>query len=107
MTTFDPGVQPNSRNPASKCSCWRKASPGGGLPGERTPTRGVLGRCASTASGASVRLTARTTASPISRMGTSVGEAGGSLAEHWDRRTLERAQLLRERLRHEDSQPLT
>src|SRR5213593_1529232 len=29
MTTFDPGVQPNSRNPASKCSCWRKASSGG------------------------------------------------------------------------------
>jgi hypothetical protein len=33
--------------------------------------------CASAAGGARVRLTARTTASPISRMGTSVGMAGG------------------------------
>jgi hypothetical protein len=37
--------------------------------------------CASAASGASARLTARATASPIRRMGTSVGMAGGSLAD--------------------------
>src|SRR5437773_5286225 len=44
MTMFDPGIQPNSRSPASKCSCCRKASSGGDLPGERTPTRGTISR---------------------------------------------------------------
>ena len=39
MIMFDPSVQPNSRSPASKCSCWRKASSGGGLPGDRTDAR--------------------------------------------------------------------
>src|SRR5262245_55222883 len=51
MTIFDPGVQPNSRNPASKRSCWRNASSGGGLVGERTPTRGMLRGCATVADG--------------------------------------------------------
>src|SRR6266498_3202462 len=42
-----------------------------------------LGRacCALTARGARTRLTARATASPMSRMGTSWGMAGGSLTE--------------------------
>src|SRR5437660_3744798 len=55
MTRFDPGVQPNSRSPASKCSRWRKASSGGDLPGESTPTRGTLGGCASAKSGTAKR----------------------------------------------------
>jgi hypothetical protein len=41
-------------------------------------------RCASTASGASARLAARAIASPISPMNTSLGMAGGSLAEGHD-----------------------
>ena len=41
----------------------------------------VLVSAALIASGASARLRARTTASPITRMDTSVGMAGGSLAD--------------------------
>ncbi len=37
--------------------------------------------CASPISGASIRLRLRTTASPIRRMGTSVGMVGGSLTD--------------------------
>src|SRR5215470_6198467 len=42
MAILDPGVQPNSRRPASNRSRWLNASPGGGLPGERTPTRATF-----------------------------------------------------------------
>src|SRR5215510_7605617 len=55
MTIVKPGVQPRSRRPASKCSRWRKASSGGGLPGDSTPTRGTLGACAPTAMGMAKR----------------------------------------------------
>src|SRR5262245_62853812 len=44
-------------------------------------TTGIAGCCASTPSVARARLTVSTTASPIRRMGTSVGMAGGSLAD--------------------------
>jgi hypothetical protein len=66
--------------PESRSPC-RKASTGGDVaadPLARTPTRGTFpADCASAASGASVRLSVRTTASPISRMGASVGTARG------------------------------
>jgi len=49
------------------------------------PIRGTFPACCvSAASGARARLRMRTTASPISRMGTSVEMAGGSLAERRD-----------------------
>src|SRR5262245_14160002 len=47
-----PGCQPSTRNPASNRSACRNGSPGGGLPGDKTPTRGILPACcALTASG--------------------------------------------------------
>ena len=44
-TIFEPGLQPSSFSLASNRSRWRKASPGGGLPGDRTPSRGTLAAC--------------------------------------------------------------
>src|SRR5207245_11151638 len=56
----------------------------GSGPSQRIPTRYTFPACASAASGASTKLRARTTASPIRPMGTSIGMAGGSLAERQD-----------------------
>src|SRR5207245_5422081 len=70
----------SSRNPRRNASV--RAALVEADPPPRSPIRGTfVDCCASAASGASVKLRARTTASPTSGMGTSVRMAGGSLAE--------------------------
>src|SRR5262245_37631220 len=53
----------------------------GGVPGCRKPIRPILPAAAPQRRGVTARLTAITTASPISRLGTQWRKAGGSLAE--------------------------
>src|SRR5262245_49707593 len=61
------------------------------------PTKPILqifaACCASPANGARAKLTARTTTSPIRRMGTSVGMAGGRIAEYDE--SQERVEVMR------------
>src|SRR4030095_12982992 len=80
---FLPSIQPRARRPARK-ACHRRASDGSEAASPKIPTWYTFpGCCAQTASGATVRL--RTTASPISRMGTSIQDGcRGSLAERRD-----------------------
>jgi hypothetical protein len=70
-----PSTHPSSRRPVTKAA---RSGDGLSVRGDRTryPIRGILPACWASANGAR-RLKARTTASPISRMGTSVEDAGG------------------------------
>src|SRR5262245_37786837 len=85
---FWPTTQPRSliacqSGAVDRLACSSGLSTG---PNTRLPIRAVFpASCAPAASGARTRLTARTTASPITRMGTSIGTAGGesSRTELW------------------------
>src|SRR4029453_12404867 len=74
--------QPPNQLDSDRKTCHRRASAGSEALLVKIPTRYTFpGCCASAASGAGMRLTARTTPSPIRRIGTSVRMAGGSLAD--------------------------
>src|SRR5262245_62981590 len=80
MVMFFPSTQPSSRSPCRNASRNRSVSEGVLAP--RKPIRWTDPDCCATAiNGAIVRLRARTTASPIRRIGHLDGMAGGSLAD--------------------------
>src|SRR5262245_24157827 len=101
--TFFPSSQPScviSRQNGLLALLFANSSALGAEPAKRAPTTGIfIGVCASTASGART-LTARMTATPIRRMGTSVSIAAGSLAEGRDGLFDHVIRLEQERLRN-------